>query len=257
MTDHKDALFAFDDLHVTVEGKEIVKGISLSIKAGEVHALMGPNGSGKSSLANALMGHPSYEVTQGRIYLLGQDITAMGPDERSRLGLFLAFQYPNAIPGVSVANFLRSALMARQPKDEPVKGFRQLLKKQMAALNVDSEFAGRYVNDGFSGGEKKRIEILQMAMLQPRMAILDETDSGLDIDALKVVSDGINRVCGDDVGVLMVTHYQRILNYVKPDYVHVMIKGQIVRSGGPELAHELEASGYEGMPDGTREAVGA
>ena len=257
MTDHKDALFAFDDLHVTVEGKEIVKGISLSIKAGEVHALMGPNGSGKSSLANALRGHPSYGVTQGRIYLLGQDITAMGPDERSRLGLFLAFQYPNAIPGVSVANFLRSALMARQPKDEPVKGFRQLLKKQMAALNVDPDFAGRYVNDGFSGGEKKRIEILQMAVLQPRMAILDETDSGLDIDALKVVSDGINRVCGDDVGVLMVTHYQRILNYVKPDYVHVMIKGQIVRSGGPELAHELEASGYEGMPDGTREAVGA
>jgi Fe-S cluster assembly ATP-binding protein len=257
MTDHKDALFAFDDLHVSVEGKEIVKGISLSIKAGEKHALMGPNGSGKSSLANALMGHPSYEVTQGRIYLLGQDITAMGPDERSRLGLFLAFQYPNAIPGVSVANFLRSALMARQPKDEPVKGFRQLLKKQMASLNVDPDFAGRYVNDGFSGGEKKRIEILQMAMLQPRMAILDETDSGLDIDALKVVSDGINRVCGDEVGVLLVTHYQRILNYVSPDYVHVMIKGRIVRSGGPELAHELEASGYEGMPDGTREAVGA
>ena len=257
MTNHKDALFAFDDLHVSVEGKEIVKGISLSVKAGEKHALMGPNGSGKSSLANALMGHPSYEVTQGRIYLLGQDITAMGPDERSRLGLFLAFQYPNAIPGVSVANFLRSALMARQPKDEPVKGFRQLLKKQMAALNVDPDFAGRYVNDGFSGGEKKRIEILQMAMLQPRMAILDETDSGLDIDALKVVSDGINRVCGDEVGVLLVTHYQRILNYVSPDYVHVMIKGQIVRSGGPELAHELEASGYEGMPDGTLEAVGA
>jgi len=257
MTDHKDALFAIDNLHVSVEGKEIVKGITLSIKAGEKHALMGPNGSGKSSLANALMGHPSYKVTQGRIYLLGQDITEMDPDERSRLGLFLAFQYPNAIPGVSVANFLRSALQARQPKDEPVKGFRQLLKKQMAELNVDEAFAARYVNDGFSGGEKKRIEILQMAMLQPRMAILDETDSGLDIDALKVVSEGVNRVCGNDVGVLLVTHYQRILNYVTPDYVHVMVKGQIVRSGGSELAHELEASGYEGVADGNLESVGA
>ena len=247
MVDYKDAVFAFEDLHVSVEGKEIVKGMSLAVGAGEKHALMGPNGSGKSSLANALMGHPSYEVTRGRIHLLGEDITEMPPDERSRKGLFLAFQYPHAVPGVTVANFLRSALKARQSNDEPVKGFRQELKKQLAALSVDESFAARYLNDGFSGGEKKRVEILQMAMLNPRMAILDETDSGLDIDALKVVSEGINRVCGPEVGVLLVTHYQRILNYVTPNYVHVMVKGKIVRSGGPELAHELEASGYDGV----------
>jgi Fe-S cluster assembly ATP-binding protein len=212
---------------------------------------MGPNGSGKSSLANALMGHPNYQVTSGRIYLLGEDITEMSPDERSRKGLFLAFQYPLAVPGVTVANFLRSALQARLPKDEPVKGFRQALKEQLELLNVDPSFPGRYVNDGFSGGEKKRIEILQMAMLNPRMAILDETDSGLDIDALKVVSSGINRVCGPEVGVLLVTHYQRILDYVTPNFVHVMVKGKIVRSGGPELAHELEAAGYEGIEETT------
>jgi Fe-S cluster assembly ATP-binding protein len=203
------------------------------------------------------MGHPSYEVTRGRIHLLGEDITEMPPDERSRKGLFLAFQYPQAVPGVTVVNFLRSALQARMPKDEPVKGFRQELKKQLAALSVDESFAARYLNDGFSGGEKKRIEILQMAMLNPRMAILDETDSGLDIDALKVVSDGINRVCGPEVGVLLVTHYQRILNYVRPNYVHVMVKGKIVRSGGPELAHELEASGYDGVATGNMHSVGA
>lgn len=252
----KNSLFAFEDLHVSVEGNEIVKGVSLSVKAGEKHALMGPNGSGKSSLANALMGHPSYQVTRGKIYLLGQDISEMEPDERSRLGLFLAFQYPHAVPGVTVANFLRSALQARQPKDEPLKGFRQELKKELAALAVDETFAGRYVNDGFSGGEKKRIEILQMAMLKPRMAILDETDSGLDIDALKVVSEGINRVCGSEVGVLIVTHYQRILDYVTPNYVHVMVKGKIVRSGGPELALELEKSGYEGIDETVLQAAG-
>jgi Fe-S cluster assembly ATP-binding protein len=253
----KKALFAFEDLHVSVEGNEIVRGVTLKVLAGEKHALMGPNGSGKSSLANALMGHPSYEVTRGKIYLLGQDITEMKPDERSRLGLFLAFQYPNAVPGVTVGNFLRTALQARQPKDEPLKGFRQELKKELAALSIDEAFAGRYVNDGFSGGEKKRIEILQMAMLKPRMAILDETDSGLDIDALKVVSDGINRVCGKEVGVLIVTHYQRILDYVTPTYVHVMVKGKIVRSGGPELALELEKSGYEGIAESELQAVGA
>jgi Fe-S cluster assembly ATP-binding protein len=248
--DHKNALFAFEDVHVSIEGKEIVRGISLTVKPGEKHALMGPNGSGKSSLANALMGHPSYTVTSGRIYLQGEDITEMGPDERSRKGLFLAFQYPHAVPGVTVANFLRSALQARQPKDEPVKGFRAKLTEQMELLSIDPSFPARYVNDGFSGGEKKRVEILQMAMLNPKMAVLDETDSGLDIDALKVVSSGINRVCGPEVGVLLVTHYQRILEYVKPNFVHVMVKGKIVRSGGPELAHELEAGGYEGITSG-------
>jgi len=252
----KNALFAFEDLHVSIEGKEIVKGVSLAIGPGEKHALMGPNGSGKSSLANALMGHPSYEVTGGKIYLLGQDITEMEPDLRSRLGLFLAFQYPLAVPGVTVANFLRSALQARQPKDQPVKGFRQTLKKELADLSVDEGFAGRYLNDGFSGGEKKRIEILQMAMLKPRMAILDETDSGLDIDALKVVSEGINRVCDSAVGVLLVTHYQRILDYVKADYVHVMVNGRIARSGGPELALELEKVGYEAIKESELQSVG-
>jgi Fe-S cluster assembly ATP-binding protein len=254
--DRKNALFAFENLHVAVEGKEIVKGVSLAVKAGEKHALMGPNGSGKSSLANALMGHPTYQVTAGKIYLGGEDITEMAPDERSRKGLFLAFQYPHAVPGVTVANFLRSALQARQPKEEPVKGFRQTLKKELAALSVDESFAGRYVNDGFSGGEKKRIEILQMAMLKPRMAILDETDSGLDIDALKVVAEGINRVCGPEVGVLLVTHYQRILDYVTPDFVHVMVNGRIARSGGPELAHELEKTGYEAIKESELQTVG-
>jgi Fe-S cluster assembly ATP-binding protein len=256
MTDYKDALFAFDNLHVSVEGKNIVEGVSLAVKAGEKHALMGPNGSGKSSLANALMGHPNYTITAGKVYLAGEDITEMAPDERSRKGLFLAFQYPHAVPGVTVANFLRSALQARQPKDEPVKGFRKQLKKELAALSVDEGFAARYVNDGFSGGEKKRIEILQMAMLEPRMAILDETDSGLDIDALKVVSEGINRICDDKVGVLLVTHYQRILDYVTPNYVHVMMNGKIVRSGGPELALELEKAGYEGMDEHQLQAAG-
>ena len=245
MVDHKDALFAFEDVHVSVEGKEVVRGITLAVGAGEKHAIMGPNGSGKSSLANALMGHPNYTITSGRVFLAGEEITDLPADQRSRKGLFLAFQYPMAIPGVTVANFLRSAMQARLPKGEPVKGFRQQLKDQMAALNIDPSFPARYVNDGFSGGEKKRIEILQMAMLQPKMAILDETDSGLDIDALKTVSEGINRVCGSDVGVLLVTHYQRILDYVTPNYVHVMVKGKIVRSGGPELAKELEKTGYE------------
>lgn len=254
--DKKNALFAFENLHVSVEGNEIVRGVSLAVKAGEKHALMGPNGSGKSSLANALMGHPSYQVTSGKVYLEGVDITEMAPDERSRKGLFLAFQYPHAVPGVTVANFLRSALQARQPKDEPLKGFRQALKKELLALAVEESFAGRYVNDGFSGGEKKRIEILQMAMLKPAMAILDETDSGLDIDALKVVAEGINRVCDSKVGVLLVTHYQRILDYVKADFVHVMVNGKIARSGGPELALELEKVGYEPTKESELQAAG-
>ena len=255
MTDYRNALFAFEDLHVTVEGKEIVRGVSLAVGPGEKHALMGPNGSGKSSLANALMGHPGYQVTGGRIYLAGEEITELAADLRSRRGLFLAFQYPHAIPGVTVANFLRSALQARQPKDEPVRGFRKMLTEQLALLDIDPSFPGRYVNDGFSGGEKKRVEILQMAVLKPKMAILDETDSGLDIDALKIVSDGINRVCGPQVGVLLVTHYQRILDYVKPDFVHVLMRGRIVRSGGPELARELEATGYEGLDEGGRQSA--
>ncbi|MEK7476680.1 MAG: Fe-S cluster assembly ATPase SufC [Candidatus Coatesbacteria bacterium] len=239
------------NLRVAVAGKEIVQGITLTIRAGEKHALMGPNGSGKSTLSNALMGHPAYTILSGEILLNGEDIAKMPADERSRKGLFLAFQYPVAIPGVSVANFLRSAVKARVPKNvkdgdsEAMRGFRKTLKAAMDELSIDPAFATRYLNDGFSGGEKKRIEILQMAILKPSIAILDETDSGLDIDALRVVSDGINRVCGPETGVLLITHYQRLLNYVKPDFVHVLIHGRIVRSGGPELALELEAGGYE------------
>ncbi len=238
------------DLHVSIGDKEIVKGVTLTVKAGEKHALMGPNGSGKSSLANALMGHPTYTITSGSIRLNGEDILGMPPDERSRKGLFLAFQYPVAIPGVTVANFLRSAVKSRVPKeaqnDHPaLKSYRKDLKAAMTLLEIDENFATRYVNDGFSGGEKKRLEILQMAMLKPAIALLDETDSGLDIDALKVVSKGVNAVCGADVGVLLVTHYQRLLDYIKPDKVHVLMEGRIVKSGGPDLAKELEAGGYD------------
>jgi len=238
------------DLHVAVEGKPILKGLSLAVNKGEVHALMGPNGSGKSTLANALMGNPKYEITSGSIVLNGVDVLEMSPDERGRKGLFLAFQYPTAIPGVSVANFLRMALTARRKemgieKPLPPKEFRTLVKEKMALLKMDDSFAGRYINDGFSGGEKKRAEILQMAVLQPEIAILDETDSGLDIDALRVVSEGVNALSGPNLGVLLITHYQRILNYIKPQFVHVLVDGRIVKSGGPELAHELEAQGYD------------
>jgi len=241
------AQLVIKNLHVSIDDTEIIDGLSLTINTGEIHAVMGPNGTGKSTLAYTLMGHPAYEVTAGEITLDGRDVLAMEPNERALAGLFLAFQYPYAIPGVTVANFLRSALQARRGKDKPLKGFRKQLLEQCRLLEIDPAFAGRYVNDGFSGGEKKRIEILQMAMLQPRMAILDETDSGLDIDALRVVSKGINHVCGPEVGVLLVTHYQRILDYVRPDFVHVLVKGKIVRSGGAELARELEQSGYEGI----------
>ena len=238
------------DLHVAIGDKEIVKGVTLTVKAGEKHALMGPNGSGKSSLANALMGHPTYTITSGSIRLNGEDILGMAPDERSRKGLFLAFQYPVSIPGVTVANFMRSAVKARVPKDAQndhpaLKSYRKDLKAAMTLLEIDEAFATRYVNEGFSGGEKKRLEILQMAMLKPAIALLDETDSGLDIDALKVVSKGVNAVCGPEVGVLLVTHYQRLLDYIKPDRVHVLMDGRIVKSGGPELAKELEAGGYD------------
>ena len=239
------------NLHVRIEEKEILKGLDLTIEQGKVHAIMGPNGTGKSTLAYTLMGHPSYEVTEGEVIFKGQNILELEPDERSRLGVFLAFQYPVAIPGVTVANFLRTALNARRraenPEDKgiPIPEFRKLLKEKMAMLKVDQAFAGRYLNDGFSGGEKKRAEILQMATLEPEIAILDETDSGLDIDALRIVSEGVNTLLSKDLGVLVITHYQRLLNYIKPDYVHIMLDGRIVESGNADLALRLEEKGYE------------
>jgi len=239
------------NLHAGIEGKEILNGVNLTVTQGEVHALMGPNGTGKSTLAYVLMGHPNYEVSQGEVIFGGQNILELDPDERSRMGLFLAFQYPVAIPGVSVANFLRTAVNSRRkaenPDDKgiPIPEFRNMLKEKMDMLKMDHAFAGRYLNEGFSGGEKKRAEILQMAALQPEIAILDETDSGLDIDALRIVSDGVNALRGADLGVLVITHYQRILNYIKPDYVHIMLGGKIVESGGPELALTLEEQGYD------------
>jgi Fe-S cluster assembly ATP-binding protein len=248
---------AIKNLHVRVEGQEILKGLDLEINKGEVHAIMGPNGSGKSTLANTLMGHPAYEVTEGEIWFKGQNIIDLAPDERSRLGLFLAFQYPSSIPGVSVANFLRTALNARRDKGEgsgnghgqdkgiSVREFRTLLRDKMAMLQVDPSFASRYINEGFSGGEKKRMEVLQMAMLRPEVAILDETDSGLDIDALRIVSEGVNQLMSPELAVLVITHYQRILNYIKPQHVHILLNGRIIMSGGPELALELEDRGYD------------
>jgi Fe-S cluster assembly ATP-binding protein len=239
------------DLHVAIDGKEILKGVTLTVEKGAVHAIMGPNGTGKSTLAYTLMGHPSYQVTKGQVTFKGQDLLALEPDERARLGLFLAFQYPVSIPGVTVANFLRTALNARRraenPEDKgiPVPEFRKLLKGQMDLLKMDQAFAGRYLNEGFSGGEKKRAEILQMATLRPEIAVLDETDSGLDIDALRVVADGVNALTGPEMGVLVITHYQRLLNYIKPHFVHVMMDGRIVESGGPDLAMSLEEHGYD------------
>jgi len=245
-------LFQIDDLHVSVEGKEIVKGLDLTARRGEVHAIMGPNASGKSTLANAIMGHPQYHVTQGRILFKGEDITALTPDERARRGLFLAFQYPRAIPGVTLVNFLRSALRAVRGTDVPVREFRQMLRETMSMLKIDEDFARRYINDGFSGGEMKRAEVLQMGILQPEMAILDETDSGLDIDALRTVAEGVNSLMTKDRGMLVITHYQRILNYVRPDFVHVLFDGRIIKSGGRELAQELEAEGYERITGAVR-----
>jgi Fe-S cluster assembly ATP-binding protein len=239
------------NLHVSIDGKEILKGLDLTIKQGEIHAIMGPNGTGKSTLAYTLMGHPSYEVTEGEVSFDGKNVLDLEPDERSRLGIFLAFQYPVAIPGVTVANFLRSAINSRRraanPEDKgiPIPEFRKMLKEKMAVLKMDQSFAGRYLNEGFSGGEKKRAEILQMATLTPRIAILDETDSGLDIDALRIVSEGVNALSGPELGVLVITHYQRLLNYIKPHFVHIMMNGRIVESGGPELALHLEEQGYD------------
>ena len=237
-------LLEIKELHVEVEGKEILKGISLAVEKGQVHALMGPNGSGKSTLSNTLMGHPKYKVTQGQILFNGRDLTPFKTDARARMGIFLAFQYPTAIQGVSVANFLRTAMKARFGDQFQSKEFRKTLKAAMASLGVDESFATRYVNDGFSGGEKKRHEVLQMALLKPQLALMDETDSGLDIDALRTVAEGVNRLRGPELGILLITHYQRLLNYIQPDSVHVLVDGRIVRSGGKELALELEAKGY-------------
>jgi Fe-S cluster assembly ATP-binding protein len=257
------------DTHLVIRGlrvapaadpsKEILQGIDLTVRTGEVHAIMGPNGSGKTTLAYALMGHPSYEVTGGEVIWKGRDVLALSPDKRSRLGLFLAFQYPTAIPGLSVASFIRSALNAKlqgvdkdshvDPTD-PIKGgvsmreFRTKMREKMALLRMDEGFAARYVNEGFSGGEKKRLEMLQLAMLEPEMAILDETDSGLDIDALRIVAEGVNAMLSPEMGVLLITHYQRLLNYIKPDVVHVLAQGRIVKSGGKDLALRLEDEGY-------------
>jgi len=247
------ALLEIKNLHVALEdGTEIVKGVDLAVDVDEKHAIMGPNGSGKSTLAYALMGHPAYEITEGEILLDGGDVSEMGADERAQRGLFLAFQYPHAIPGVTVTSFLRSAINAKRKavnggEDDPVPipEFRKELLAAMEELKVPRELASRYLNDGFSGGEKKRVEILQMAMLKPRIAVLDETDSGLDIDALKVVANGVNSLVGPQMGALVITHYQRILNYITPDHVHVFVDGRIVASGGAELAHQLEADGYE------------
>jgi Fe-S cluster assembly ATP-binding protein len=236
------------DLHVRAGEKEILRGVDLAVGKGEIHALMGPNGSGKSTLANAVMGHPGFEVTDGRIIFRGEDVTEAEPDERARMGLFMAFQYPVAVPGVTVTKYLRTVLNAhREARGEepiPLKEFRETVEAAMKLTNVPREFASRYLNEGFSGGEKKRMEILQLALQRPQMAILDETDSGLDIDALRVVAQGVNAVAGPDMGVLIITHYQRILHLVQPSHVHVMFEGRIVREGGAELVDELEAKGY-------------
>ena len=246
-TKTRAATLEIEDLHAEVEGKEILKGIDLTVRQGEVHALMGPNGSGKSTLAQVLMGRTSYRITGGSIRFRGEDITGWTADKRAQHGLFLAFQYPTEIPGVSVVNFLRSAYKAAKGEQISALAFRKRLKEKMNLLGVEDQMVNRYVNQGFSGGEKKKNEVLQLAVLEPQIAVLDETDSGLDIDSLKAVAQGIDRLIGPDLGVLIITHYQRILNYITPDRIHVMMDGRIVLSGGPELAVRLEQQGYEGI----------
>ncbi|MEX2425517.1 MAG: Fe-S cluster assembly ATPase SufC [Thermomicrobiaceae bacterium] len=254
-------LFQVENLHAGIEGEEILKGVDLTINRGEIHALMGPNGSGKSTLAYIVAGHPNYEVFEGRVLYKGENVLELGADERAQLGMFLAFQYPTTIPGVSMANFLRLAVNSVRGEVDAEGGkkriapreFRRMLREKMAMLNIDESFATRYLNEGFSGGEKKRAEILQMAMLEPEFAIMDETDSGLDIDALRTVSEGVNKLYDDSMAMLLITHYQRLLNHIKPQFVHVMLGGKIVESGGPELAEELEARGYDWL----KEAAGA
>ena len=240
-----EQLLQIEDLRVEVEGKEILKGLNLSLNKGEIHAIMGPNGSGKSTLAYVLTGRPGYEVTSGKVLYNGENVMELAPDERARKGIFLAFQYPTEVPGVSVVNFLRTAYNAIHPDEEKsAMAFRMFLQEKVDLLEIPTELVDRYVNQGFSGGEKKRNEILQMAVLEPELAILDETDSGLDIDALKHVSEGVNKLAGPDVGMLLITHYQRLLNYIRPDTVHVLMGGRVVKSGGFELAEQLEAQGY-------------
>ena len=245
------------NLHVSAEGKEILRGLDLDVSKGRVHALMGPNGSGKSTLANAIMGHPSLEVTEGSIVFKGENLTEAAPDERSRAGLFMAFQYPVSIPGVSVSKYLRMVINAhREARGEEqikIKDFAKVAQEAMALANIPKDFSSRYLNDGFSGGEKKRMELLQLALLRPEIAVLDETDSGLDIDALRTVADGVNKFAGPDMGVLIITHYQRILHYVEPEFVHILMDGRIVLEGGVELVERLEREGY----DQIRQEVGA
>jgi Fe-S cluster assembly ATP-binding protein len=246
-TDTTPATLEVHDLHASVEGKEILKGIDVTVRQGETHAIMGPNGSGKSTLSNVIMGRPGYVVTRGKVVFQGEDITGLTADQRAKRGLFLAMQYPVEVPGVSVVNFLRTAYTAVKGEQTSALAFRKHMKEKMDVLGVEDAMVARYVNQGFSGGEKKRNEILQLAVLEPQIAILDETDSGLDIDSLKTVATGIAQLVGPDLGILLITHYQRILNYIAPDFVHVMIDGRIVKEGGKELAQELEAKGYEGV----------
>ena len=241
----KKEVLKIQNLHAEVEGKEILKGVNLVIYAGEIHAIMGPNGSGKSTLSNVLMGHPHYKITQGEILFKGESLLSLKPEERAKKGLFLAFQYPTSVPGVNMISFLRTMLKNARGTEISVRDFRKLLEEKMLLLEMDKSFAQRYLNDGFSGGEKKRSEILQMALLNPEMAVLDETDSGLDIDALKTVCEGIKKIFTPENSLLIITHYQRMLNYIKPDFVHVLADGKMVKSGGSELALELEEKGYD------------
>jgi Fe-S cluster assembly ATP-binding protein len=241
----KQEILKIQNLHAEIEGKEILKGVNLVIHSGEIHAIMGPNGSGKSTLSNVLMGHPHYKITQGEILFKGENLISLKPEERAKKGLFLAFQYPTSVPGVNMVSYLRTILKNVKGSDIPVREFRKLLEEKMGLLEMDKSFAQRYLNDGFSGGEKKRSEILQMALLNPELAVLDETDSGLDIDALRTVCEGIKKTFQSENSLLIITHYQRMLNYIKPDFVHVLAEGKMVKSGGPELALELEEKGYD------------